>query len=97
VDTIIRSTDNGASWTPVGPSQANNGYTGILGDGTRMYTTKVYGPVPFRTSLESDGATWTDYSAQTFEQGPFQLAFDRTNGIMYASMWNYGVWALKVN
>jgi hypothetical protein len=96
VDTIIRSTDNGASWTGVGSSQANNGYSGILGDGNRLFTGRVFGPISIRTSLESDGATWTDYNTQMFGQGPFQLAFDQTSGIMYASMWNYGMWALKV-
>jgi hypothetical protein len=97
VDRIIRSTDNGASWTTVGPIMANNGYQAIFGDGNRLYTGQNYGPIPIRTSLESDGATWTDYNTQTFAQGPNELAFDRKSGIMYATMSSYGVWALKVN
>ena len=51
------------------------------------------------TSPESDGLTWTAYKggAQKFDgSGPYEMAFDSVNGILYASMWFQGVWALKV-
>jgi hypothetical protein len=89
----MRSTDNGASWTLVGPG---GGYNGIIGDGTRLYTAKCFGPAPFITSLETDGVTWTDYSSQQFEQGVFRMDFDAVNGIVYSSQWGAGALALKI-
>jgi hypothetical protein len=49
------------------------------------------------TSAETDGVTWTTYNSQTFADGPYRMAFDATNRIIYSSNWNSGVWALKVN
>jgi len=54
------------------------------------------GPASYITSPESDGTTWTDYSAQKFTDGPYRMAFDPTNRIIYSANWNAGVWALKV-
>lgn len=71
-------------------------HVGVGGDGNRLYTGKYF-VTPFISSLETDGATWTNFNSQSYKQGPFQFAFDRNNGIMYASMWFDGVWALKVN
>jgi hypothetical protein len=92
-DKNIRSTDNGATWTAVGPG---GGYNAIIGDGTTLYTAKCFGPTPFMTSAETDGTTWTALNAQQFDQGPFEMQFDPTNGIVYGSLWGAGVWALKV-
>jgi hypothetical protein len=92
-DRNIRSTDNGLTWTSVGPG---GGYNGIIGDGKKLYTAKCFGPTPVITSLESDGETWTDFNSQQFSQGPFQLAFDSVNRIVYGSFWDAGVLALKV-
>jgi hypothetical protein len=52
---------------------------------------------PFQVSPESDGATWTPYpGAQNFSDGPFEMAFDSVNGILYSGTWTAGMWALKV-
>jgi hypothetical protein len=87
-----RSTDNGLTWTKVGPGQ---GFNGIIGDGTRLYTGRCFGPAPFLTSAENDGTTWTDYNAQKFGSGPFELGYDSINGIVYSASWGAGMWALK--
>jgi hypothetical protein len=92
-DKNMRSTDNGATWALVGPG---GGYNGIIGDGTRLYTAKCFGPTPFITSLETDGVTWTDFNTQQFSQGVFRMAYDAVNGIVYSSQWGAGVLALKV-
>jgi hypothetical protein len=94
----LRSTDNGATWTEVG---VGGGTTCVYGDGKLLYTAPAYsrGAQPFVVSPETDGITWTPYKggAQPFQDsGPYEMAFDPTNGILYASMWFQGVWALKV-
>ncbi|HWP04100.1 MAG TPA: sialidase family protein [Polyangiaceae bacterium] len=88
-----RSKDNGATWENIGDS---GGYNAIFGDGERLYTAPVFGPT-FLVSPESDGVTWTPFTAsQTFAQGPFDWAFDAHNRIVYASNWRAGLWALKL-
>jgi hypothetical protein len=90
----LRSTDNGEHWTEV---CAPSGYTAVFGDGKRLYTRSVFNTGPFLTSPEGeDGMTWTDFSTQTFEAGPFEMTLDRTNGVLYSSSWGAGLWALKV-
>jgi hypothetical protein len=92
-DKILKSTDNGETWKGVGDG---GGYNGIIGDGEKLYTAKCFGPTAIKTSLETDGETWTDFNAQQFSQGPFELGFDPDNRIVYASLWGAGVWALEL-
>jgi MYXO-CTERM domain-containing protein len=47
-------------------------------------------------SPKPHGATWTNYSEQTIGDGPYEMTYDDTNGIMYSSSWFSGVWALKI-
>ena len=89
----LRSMDNGQSWTEIGPSK---GFNSILGDGQKLYTAPCFGPAPFITSPETDGLTWTDYNTQQFAQGPFEMAIDVPNGIMYSGSWGSGLWAMKL-
>ena len=51
---------------------------------------------PFSVSPETDGVTWTPFNTQKFPDGPYEMAYDAVNGIMYSSNWSSGVWALKV-
>jgi hypothetical protein len=94
---VLRSTNNGESFEVVGPRY---GISTVFGDGTRLYTAPAYGygPLPYMIAPERDGTVWNDYAAsQTFELGgPFEMAFDEVNGIVYASSWTSGVWALRV-
>jgi len=88
-----RSKDNGVTWEDIGDF---GGATAIFGDGDRLYTAPVFGP-NFSVSAESDGATWTTFTAnQMFVQGPFDWAYDSHNKIVYASNWRAGLWALKL-
>jgi hypothetical protein len=89
----IRSADGGKTWTSIG---GHAGYNGIYGDGTYLYTAPNFGPTPFWFAKESEPDTWSEYSDQQFKQGPFDMTFDEANGIMYASLWGTGLWALKV-
>jgi MYXO-CTERM domain-containing protein len=89
----MRSTDNGDSWTSVGPT----GTWCVYGDGTTLYTGKSFGAnQPYSVSPEKDGMTWTAFNAQKFPDGPYEMAYDWMNGIMYSSNWSSGIWALKV-
>jgi MYXO-CTERM domain-containing protein len=89
----MRSSDNGATWTNVGPG----GTWCVYGDGTQLYTGASFGAdQPFSVSPESDGANWKPLGAQKFPDGPYEMAYDAVNGIMYSSNWSSGVWALKV-
>jgi photosystem II stability/assembly factor-like uncharacterized protein len=98
---ILRSTDNGLTFSLVGP-QTGNGYYAIIGDGTYLYAQLANtgshpgGPEPYVVSMESDGTVWKPYNAQTFSDGPYRMAYDAVNRIIYSSNWNAGVWALRV-
>ena len=94
--TCQRSTDNGLSWTSI--ASAAGGTTCLYGDGTRLYTAFAYGGgnESIYTSSESDGITWTAGTQQFNGSGPYEMAYDSVNGIMYASMWYQGVWAMKL-
>ena len=80
-----RSTDNGVTWTEL----EVGGATCIFGDGKQLYSAPVWGTNPFFVSPESDGLTWAP-------QAGGQIVKDELNGILYASMWEQGVWAMKV-
>jgi photosystem II stability/assembly factor-like uncharacterized protein len=91
----LRSTDNGETWMPTEPGSS----TCVFGDGQRLYSAPALGKNPFFVSDESDGVTWEPFAggAQVFENGgPYEMVFDEVNRILYASMWEQGVWALKV-
>jgi hypothetical protein len=96
-DEVMRSTDEGVTWTKVGPVKFT---TAVFGDGNFLYAHQAYnGPVgPFFTSPETDGVTWKAYQngTQSFANGPFEMAFDAANGILYSSNWGEGILALKV-
>jgi hypothetical protein len=91
---LMRSDDNGVTWTLHGPSA---GFNHVIGDGTNLYTAPVFGP-RFLMSSEEDGETWTDYpDGPELASGPFELAFDPHNRIVYSGSWSAGLWALKVD
>jgi hypothetical protein len=94
---VLRSTNEGVSWSNVGNVKFT---TAIFGDGNFLYAHQAYGggSDSFYTSPESDGQTWTAYQGgtQKFGNGPFEMAFDSANGILYSSNWGEGILALKV-
>jgi hypothetical protein len=94
-DEVIRSTDDGVTWAKVGTLKYT---TSIIGDGNYLYTHKQGSAGPFYVSAETDGLTWSAYQggAQSLNDGPFEMTFDAENGILYASNWTAGMWALKV-
>jgi hypothetical protein len=106
----VYSTDNGVTWTQISPSSGlpNFYYYDVRGDGNTLYTnvsfasntTSGAGSVPYYAAPESSGmsSTWAAYQggAQTFNNGPFMMRYDSTNGIMYSANWTIGLWALKV-
>lgn len=102
-----RSMDNGVTWEMLdGLPYAH--YYSVYGDGKTLYTQISFtgdnagrGPQPYLTSLESDGTTWKPYDPsgkgpQTFDNGPFRMLFEASNGILYSSNWRAGLLALKV-
>jgi hypothetical protein len=104
----MRSTDNGATWNKIS-GLPYAGYYTVIGDGTNLYTSKscpcgggipTPGPndSPAYTSPESDGLTWTPYQGgtQKFANGPYMMAFDKVNRILYMANWLAGAFALKV-
>jgi len=103
----IYSTDNGMTWHQVNKTGLSYFYYyAVVGDGTRLYTMPANAqqtpaiPGPYLVTPESTGTTsaWTGYQGgtQTFNNGPFQLTFDSTNGLLYSANWTAGLWVLKV-
>ena len=97
---IMRSTDNGASFTFVGPKFAD-GFYQVIGDGTNLFAQESntgansVGPQPYITSPDGDGVNWSPYNTQTFSDGPYRMDIDSVNHIIYSANFNDGVWALK--
>jgi photosystem II stability/assembly factor-like uncharacterized protein len=89
---IIRSTNNGATWAT---AFGSSGYLSVIGDGTNLYTSYA-GAGSFSKAPESTGSSWTTLNAQQFITGPFEMAFDAANGIVYAACQYDGLWAMKV-
>jgi photosystem II stability/assembly factor-like uncharacterized protein len=97
---LLSSKDNGATWETA--ANLSDGCTGLIGDGNLLYTAPSYaqGIQPVFVSPETDGHNWTKYKggAQTWNDGgPYEMAFDPVNRIIYSSNWFQGVWALKVD
>jgi hypothetical protein len=93
---VLRNRDgSGRSWEEIGPTQISGINTGIIGDGQKLYV-GPYWDGPFYIATESDPTAWTAFNTQTFLQGPFELAYDSVNGIVYSASWQAGVLALKV-
>jgi photosystem II stability/assembly factor-like uncharacterized protein len=97
---ILRSADFGATWSDAGAPTNQDGYMGLVGDGTFIYTasantgTSTLGPVRYYYTPESDGSNWKLYNSQTFSDGPMSMTFDAQNGVVFSSNWNGGVWKL---
>ncbi len=102
-NTLLRSTNNGATWTAVGP-RSQDGFFGIIGDGTYLYAQRANtglattGMQSYYVSRETDGITWTPHNngTQRFANGPMNMVYDATNRIIYSSNWLAGVWKLNV-
>jgi len=104
--TLVRSEDNGDTWTSVdlGPG-AGAGFNAVIGDGTRLFTASNSYP-RYLVSSETDGRTWTDLSTavpdpSSFQSGgavgPFEMAVDRRNHILYSASWNFGLLAWRLD
>jgi photosystem II stability/assembly factor-like uncharacterized protein len=90
----LRSADNGLTWTKLSEGK---GYNAVFGDGQLLYTAPGFGPTSYFTSAEGEGTTWTPFNTtQLFDSGPFEMALDRTHGILYSANWGDGLWALKL-
>jgi hypothetical protein len=92
---MMRSADNGLSWTMIGPY---SGINAVWGDGSRLYSGVLFQNAAWLTAPEEAGTPWTNYDGgtQKFTSGPFEMAFDAANGILYSASWGEGVLALKV-
>jgi hypothetical protein len=91
---VIRSTDNGATWTPL--TSSSSSALSVIGDGTYLYSGNHGYDQSFSVAKESADQSWTAYNNQTFYEGPFEMAFDSANRILYSSNIRAGIWALKV-
>lgn len=93
---IMRSTDYGVTWAVVGPMTFCEA---VGSDGNYIYSKQAYngGAGYYYRTPENDGLTWTAYGqGGSFSAGPFEMAFDATDGILYASTWQDGMLAMKV-
>jgi photosystem II stability/assembly factor-like uncharacterized protein len=103
---MIRSTDNGQTWTAIGngsnglPSTPD-GYNAVFGDGVYIYCcltntgVATNTPVSWYYTLDGDGLNWTQYNTQSFQDGPMSGAVDVVNQVVYASCWCQGILRLK--
>lgn len=92
-----RSTDNGKTWTQVKTGLDYQWYMGVAGDGNNIYLANGGENRPYFMSPETDGVNWSAYDGgkQTFSSQPFEMHFDKVNGILYSATWD-GLLAMKV-
>jgi hypothetical protein len=104
---IGRSTDNGQTWEDLAMTgnlpTSPDAYAGIVGDGDRIYSmlsntgASAAGPYHWYVTDESgDGRTWTQYNAQTFQNGPGVMLFDSVNRVVYSSQGKTGLFRLTL-
>ena len=97
---VLRSGDFGVTWSDAGAPTNQDGYMGLVGDGSFIYTASAntgistVGPVQYYYTPESDGTNWKPYNSQTFIDGPMSMTFDAQNSVVFSSNWNAGVWKL---
>jgi hypothetical protein len=100
---VYRSTDNGVTWQQESMGQLQTWTYSVIGDGHFLYSSPGFVGqsynLPFYVSPEgtaNEGEVWTAYSAQTLPEGPWKMAFDSENRIIYNATWGGGAWALTV-
>jgi photosystem II stability/assembly factor-like uncharacterized protein len=95
---VLRSTNNGQTMQAVAGLTAS--YIGITGDGTNVYTGAFNTPSNMMIAPEATGTPWTPSNTQVIQSGPFEMTYDSTNRIVYASNpgWGpVGVIAMRVS
>jgi hypothetical protein len=95
---VLRTTDNGLTWTLVAPG---NGLAGLVGDGGHIWATFSKGSTasgPFDPTMrapESPGDTgWVTYGDQALPDGPAHLAADPQARILYGAVGNHGLYRM---
>jgi hypothetical protein len=89
---MMRSADNGVTWTSV----FQRSTWAVYGDGILLYTGGAFGAnTPSQVTPEANGTAWTDFNNQRFLDGPYEMAFDKKNGLMFSSNWSSGIWVLR--
>ena len=98
LDGVIRSTDNGATWAKVNGLTNEQSYAVVQGAG-KFYTIPGFWTAgASKTSYSStDGVNWTSMGGRQFKPGMYNGTFDTTNGILFAAVWQDGLWARKVS
>jgi hypothetical protein len=91
---VIRSTDNGATWTKAGNSAPNG--DAMIGDGNRLFTTwpACCGSTnSFYTATESSGTDWKTYPGPNLKGArAVYFAYDKNLNLMYAACTQAGLW-----
>jgi hypothetical protein len=98
---VIRSPD-GVTWSVV--PHSGNLIAGITVSGTQLFAGRSFpwGPsgstpfLPYWTSLESDGQTWTQMSSPMMTDGALQLAYDPDHHLLYSANYHEGFWRVVV-
>jgi photosystem II stability/assembly factor-like uncharacterized protein len=93
---IGRSPD-GITWTL--DTTAGSTMTAVTGNGTTLYAS--HGPyvqpqafLPYVTSPEADGRTWTQLASPPLRAGAIELAYNRDRHVLYSSNGVVGFWRL---
>ena len=104
---ILQSTDGSSSFTVQTPESTINGYYDIGYDGFYLLAQPAntgnnagVGADDYKTSLATDGATWTDTGVSTcfngICDGPYSFTYDPVSNVMYSSNWGAGLWKLQL-
>jgi hypothetical protein len=91
-NSCIKSTDNGITWTKIGPT---GGFLAIAGNGEDIYSTTDQSKVIYTASESNDTSWGPDPNGPALRNGGFHMSVDEENGIIYAAAMQTGFWALK--
>jgi hypothetical protein len=96
---LMRSEDDGATWTRIDSLPNTNYYSNVYGTGELLFTMAFSDAAEnqFYTSPEDDGLTWKlDTTFGKTAGSPLELRYDSVNRILYSPNYGGGLWVLRM-
>src|SRR5262249_49133285 len=95
---LLRSPD-GINWSRI--ESVGTGMIGVTGSARALYAS--HGPyaespayLPYHTSPETDGQTWTELSSPMLSTGGYELAYDPDHHVLYSTNGTAGFWRVVI-
>jgi hypothetical protein len=91
---LMKSSDNGITWSTIGPFGS---YLGVIGDGKNLIAAPMNGG-DFVRAAESDDENWASFSSGlALRSGTKHMAVDKQHSVVYAPTLLSGLWAINTS